>query len=271
MLKYTNKLHSKRVLVLGGTSGVGYSVAEAALEYGAEVIISGSTDAKVERILARLRGTAGGQREGAQIAGKACDLADTASLETNLEALLKFATEDGKRKLDHVVFTAGDALKLKPLAEMTTDLVGAAMAVRFTGALMLAKLLNLSEDGEGKYLRRSFESSFTLTGGTNTAKPMPMFTLAAGVGGGIEGLARGLAVAMKPVRVNTVALGAVKTEIFGSLPQENLEATLEGFKKQTLTGTVGRPEDAAEIYLYIMRDYLVDGTVVSSDGGRLLV
>lgn len=262
--KYIHKLKGQRVLVIGGTSGVGYAVAEAALEYGAHIIIGGSNDAKVTRILDRLRDTPGGKADGAVVSGKACNLGNTATIESNLDALLRFATSDGADKLDHVVFTAGDALNLVTLADIMPEDITQATVVRFIAPIMLAKLLP-------RYIRQSYESSLTLTGGTNSAKPSPGWAVTAGVGAGVEGVMRGLAVDLKPVRVNLVSLGAVHTELFNSLPRDNLDAILEKYRKSTLTNTVGRPQDVAEAYLYCMRDYLIDGTIVSTDGGRLLV
>ena len=89
-------------------------------------------------------------------------------------------------------------------------------------------------------------------------------------GQGIEGIARGLAVDLAPIRVNLVKLGAVHTELFGDIPAERLENVLEKMRKNTLTGTVGRPEEVAEMYLGLMKCAFVTGSVVGVDGGRLL-
>lgn len=92
----------------------------------------------------------------------------------------------------------------------------------------------------------------------------------ASYGAGVEGIVRGLAVDLKPVRVNMVAPGAVLTEIFDPFTPEMRENILEGMKKATLTGEVGRPESVAEAYIYILKDRFITGTVITSDGGRLL-
>lgn len=82
---------------------------------------------------------------------------------------------------------------------------------------------------------------------------------------------RGLAVDLKPLRVNIVSPGAVHTEIFGTVPAERLDTVLDGFRQKSTTGTVARPEDLAEAYIYIMKDHFVTGSIVESNGGRLLV
>lgn len=285
-LKYTSKLSNQRVLILGGTSGIGFAVAEASLEAGLLVTISSSSSSKLSTALDRLRSSpayvpsnlfAATTSSSPSLAssgiprltGFTCDLSDPSTVEQSLKHLLDQSTLDGRHKFDHVVFTAGDALALNPISQITPAGFEKAAAVRFTAPLILAKLLSL----EDKYFSHSVFSSITFTGGTNTEKPSPGWSVVAAVGGALEGLVRGLAVDLKPTRVNLVSPGAVQTELFDSFTEkgEQLERVLEGFKKRTLTGTVGRPEDVAEAYLYFMRDRFVTGRVLGTDGGRLLV
>ena len=160
----------------------------------------------------------------------------------------------------HIAFTAGDAFSVTPGSEATVEYIQATGVVRFLAPLVIAKVAPA-------YMSSSPDSSITLTGGSNTAKPSPGWTILAAWGGGIEGMDRGLAVDLAPVRVNVVSPGAVKTELFEGVPEE----VIEKFRKGTKTGRVGRPEDVAEAYLYCMKDGFVTGSLVSSVGGRLLV
>ena len=89
-------------------------------------------------------------------------------------------------------------------------------------------------------------------------------------GSGIQGITRGLAVDLAPIRVNMVCLGAVHTELFDDIPKERLDGVLQGFREGTLIGEVGTPENVAEAYLYPMKDQFVTGEILRSDGGRLL-
>ncbi|KAF2801893.1 NAD(P)-binding protein [Mytilinidion resinicola] len=260
--KYTSKLSQKLILVLGGTSGVGFCVAEACLEHGAAVFISSSNPARLAAALARLR--ASYPSLAANITGATCDLADLDNVEANLTALFDAVTDNKAKKIDHVVFTAGDALKLPAMAEATPAVVLAPANVRFIGAIMVAKLIPT-------YMTLTPASSFTLTSGSITQKPFPGWSIIAGWGGAVEGLARGLAVDLAPLRVNTVTLGVVQTELFDSSPAEMIEHAVEGWKQATLVKEIGRPEDVAEAYLYCMRDRFVSGATVETNGGRLLV
>jgi NAD(P)-dependent dehydrogenase (short-subunit alcohol dehydrogenase family) len=260
--KYTTKLQNKRVLILGGTSGIGYCVAEASIESGATVIISGSRQPKIDATIERIKSTY--PDCGERLSGHACDLANTELLEQNIESLLKFATHDGNKKLDHVVFTAGDSFTVKSLADMTVESIHKLGTVRFVAAILLGKLLVPS------YMTSSPESSVTLTGGVNSTKPGAGWGVLAGWGAAIEGLSRGFAVDLKPIRVNCVAPGAVHTELWQSFSDDRLDLVLKHFRNMTTTGTVGRPEDLAETYLYCMKDQFVTGSVLHSNGGHLL-
>jgi NAD(P)-dependent dehydrogenase (short-subunit alcohol dehydrogenase family) len=86
-------------------------------------------------------------------------------------------------------------------------------------------------------------------------------------------MVRGLALDLKPIRVNGVSPGVVDTELWDSLVAKaaDKESMVEGFGKGLLTGRAGRPEFVAQSFLGIMRDENVDGTIVRTDGGGLLV
>ncbi|KAL6900389.1 NAD(P)-binding protein [Trichoderma evansii] len=263
-LKYTNKLQGRRVLVVGGSTGVGFCVAEAALEHGAQVIISSSNQKKLDAAVARLQGHIKAANLGDAsklISAKTCDLANVEKIDENVVELFEFATKDGK--LDHVIFTAGDALRAPGLANVTVQDIHASFQVRNTGAIIVAKHLP-------KYINSSVQSSLTLTGGTNTHRPLPNWSIVAAGGGAGEGLTRGLAVDLRPVRVNSVMLGAIHTELFGMFPPEQLEPILQKFRDEAITGTVATPEEAAEAYIYSMKDSFATGVIIETHGGRLV-
>jgi NAD(P)-dependent dehydrogenase (short-subunit alcohol dehydrogenase family) len=254
--KYINKLQSKRVLIFGGTSGIGFCVAEAAVEYGAIVFISSSTSEKLERALTRLRATYPDALD--RIHGYTCDLSNKDTQESVIESLFKKVTNDGTDKLDHIAFTAGDRRVGGPprLPIANADMIFKGLTVRSVAPVIIAKLLP-------KYIHLTQKSSFTLTGGAATAKPSPGFSIPIISGGGLEALTRGLAVDLKPLRVNIVAPGAIATELWEGIPSQ----VTDTFKKMNLAGELGRPEDTAEAYIYAMKDSYVTGTTLYSDGG----
>ncbi|KAF3931903.1 hypothetical protein ABW20_dc0100216 [Dactylellina cionopaga] len=262
MPKYLNKLEGKRVLVVGGTSGIGFGVAEACIEHGAIVTVASSRQAKVDQTIARIK--ASYPDAGSRIQGKTCDLSGD-NQEEEIISLYKFATDDGKNKLDHVVSTAGDSFALIKLPDITYDVVSKFGKVRYLGSMFMAK-------HAPEYVNVSAESSFTVTSGVNSEKPGDGWSAIVGMATAMEGMTRGLAKDMKPIRVNCVSPGAVKTELYSQFGDEaTVEKVIEMYKGQTLTKTIGLPEDLAESYLYVMKSSFVTGTVLQADGGYLLV
>lgn len=124
--KYSNKLEGKRVLVIGGTSGIGFCVAEACVEFGAIVTVASSTQEKIDKTIERL--TTSYPEAEDRVSGFPCDLAGT-DVEGNLKALFEFTTKDGK--LDHLVNTAGDTFGQIKIADITAEIVQKLGQVRY--------------------------------------------------------------------------------------------------------------------------------------------
>lgn len=257
--KYTSKLLNTRILVLGGTSGIGFCIAEAALEHGAYVCISGSRQLKLEQAISRLQTAYPEARS--KVSGHVCDLSQREQLQSNLDMLLRAAA--GDKKIDHIAFTAGNSFKVAPITEVNMDDILAGGQVRFLAPLLIAKLAP-------KYLAPGPKSSITFTGGIRSHKPAKGWAMMVAWGSGIEGMARGLAMDLAPMRINVVNPGAVHTELFDSIPKDRLESVLKAFREGALVGEVGKPEDLAEAYIHCMKDYFANGTVFSIDGGAML-
>ena len=260
-MKYISKLAGKRVVIVGGTSGIGFGTAEACIEYGAIVTVASSQQAKIDKTIQRIKTSYPDAAE--RISGHVCDLSSP-DLEANIKALLDFATANGEYKLDHVVSTAGDSYGLTTLADATAEKIQAHGQVRFVGSVLLAKVAM-------QYLNKSNTSSYTMTSGVKATKPSAGWSILAGWGAANEGLTRGLAIDMAPVRVNCVAPGAVDTELFDSFGEGRRQGIVDFYKSASLTRSVASPEDIAESYTYLMKDTFVTGTVLHSDGGHTLI
>lgn len=255
--KYLSKLRGKRVLIIGGTSGIGYAIAEASLEHGAQVIISSSNSSKITKTIDRLK--AAYPSSASNISGTASDLSKPETLEQSLRAIFEFA---GKG-IHHVAFTAGNPVGITHISEAPLEYMQNVANVRFLAPMVLAKVAP-------PFLVPGPESSITYTGGSNLAKPIPTWGIMSAYSAGLEGLTRGMAQDLKPIRVNMVSPGGVVTELYDGIPTEMRSAILDGFKAQTLTKELGKPEDVAEAYLYLMKDHFITGKVIETDGGRLL-
>ncbi|OJI84083.1 hypothetical protein ASPTUDRAFT_43042 [Aspergillus tubingensis CBS 134.48] len=279
-----NKLTNTRVLLIGGTSGIGFAVARAALEHGASIILSSSTSEKVQSAISRLQQLYPDPAFTSRITGKAYDLSDQSTLETTITSLLDYATspsifptttttttplkeENGRILINHIIYTSGTRPSRIPISPTTTNLTPQlytqSETLRVLAPLMLGKYAKA-------YMVDEHTSSLTFTSGVLASKPVPGTTLGAMAGSALGGLVRGLAVELAPIRANVVAPGAVETEIFDTIGVEEREAVKEMFRRGTVLGRVGRPEDVAEAYVWCMKDGFVTGVWVGSDGGALL-
>jgi NAD(P)-dependent dehydrogenase (short-subunit alcohol dehydrogenase family) len=259
--KFINKLQGKRVIIFGGTSGIGYAVAEALVEHSANIIITGSNTGRLQTTIQRLTASYPHVEE-SQISIQLCDLSNTDALEDNLRDLFKAASENGSKKIDHIVFSAGNHFDVAGgITGTDMNVIKDIMSVRAYGPIFVAKIIAKTD-----YVNKSDSSSFTFTAGTAHTRPRPTWSIVSMLSGGLVGLARGLALDLAPVRVNVVQPGNVHTELYERAGPAAIEVT----RKSTLLKKLGQPEDVAEAYLYFMKDTAADGTFIISDSGRLL-
>lgn len=234
-------LQGKRVLVIGGGSGIGLAVARAALGEGALVTIASTGAERLAAVAEALGGVAWHQ----------LDITDEA-------AVARFFAD--QPAFDHVVSTAGDWGKARrgPFAEMNLDDARALFGVRFWGAANLAKHACPAMTPGG---------SLTLTSGMSAFRPQKGTVMATAMAGSVEHLVYGLAVEFAPeVRVNGVFPGGVATEIFRNLPDAMRAAEEARFATQPIP-RIGEPEEVAQAYLYLMKCGYVTGQVIKVDGG----
>jgi len=235
-------LKGQKVVVIGGSSGIGFAVARAALDEGAQVVIASSQTANVEGAVARL---------GAGASGSALDVA-------NEDDQRRFFGDVGA--FNHLVYTAGDwnSAGVGPLPNLDLAAAAARFNVRFWGALAAVKHghIHLAEGG-----------SVVLTDGLYAHRPTRGGSVASAMLGAIEHLTRGLAVDLAPLRVNAVCPGLILTE-------RTLKMTEEARRNYTAKLPLPRPGETAEVaqaYLYLMRGGYTTGQVLYVDGGGLLI
>ena len=237
-------LTEKRIVVLGGSSGIGLATAQAAAKAGALVVIASSRKARVDAALSVLP---------AGTEGHTLDLSD----EAEVRAL--FAKLGG---FDHLVFTAGESLQLGDLAD--TDIAAARrfFDLRYWGALLAAKY------GSGN-IRPG--GSIVFTSGLAGTRPHAGWALGASICSAMEGLTRALAVELAPVRVNIVCPGVVKSPLWAGMTEDARVGLYQQTAEKLLVGHVGETEEIAEAYLYLMRQTYGTGQVLVVDGGATLV
>jgi NAD(P)-dependent dehydrogenase (short-subunit alcohol dehydrogenase family) len=239
-----NSLQNKRVIVLGGSSGIGLAVAEQAASQGASVVIASSSAERVQKAVESVGGEAQGQ---------AVDVSDE-------QAVAAFFSKLGT--FDHLVFTAGDSLHLHDLASTDLQQARGAFELRYWAALAAVKY-------GSPHIRK--EGSIVLTTGIAGQRPQKGWAIAASVCGSIEALTRALAVELAPIRVNAVSPGVVRTNLWQNMGAAEREHLYETAGNSIPVGRVGEASEIAQAYLFLMQEGFSTGQSVVVDGGTVLV
>ena len=176
-------LNGKRVVILGGSSGIGLAVAQAAANEGAKVVVASSNSDRLDRALSSL--PAGSE-------GRVTNLLSNRDVAALFEDLGDF---------DHLVYTAGEALQIAPLKAIDISTARSFFELRYWGALAAAKA------AQGR-LRPG--GSIVFTSGVAGARPGSGWSVASSICSAMEGLTRALAVELAPIRVNIVSPGVVR-------------------------------------------------------------
>ncbi|KAG8148511.1 SDR family oxidoreductase [Burkholderia catarinensis] len=244
VVRADSNLKGTKIVVVGGSSGIGYAVTAAAAIAGARVIIASRQVVRIKDALATLP---------PGVDGEAVDF-------TNENDVAAFFKRTGQ--LDHLVYTAGEALLLEPLSVVTTERARKAFDVRYWGAFTAVKHAAPRIPANG---------SITLTSGIASSRPTDNWSVPASILGAIEALTRALAIELAPIRVNAVAPGVLRTPMWNALTASNRNNLYESIAHKVPVGRVGEAVDVARTYLYLMQQGFSTGQISVVDGGHVLV
>ncbi|TGS16183.1 SDR family oxidoreductase [Mesorhizobium sp. M2E.F.Ca.ET.209.01.1.1] len=240
-------LAGKKIIVVGGSSGIGFGVAAAALEHGAEVVIVGRSEDKLKAAAKRLGG-----------AGRATRIAADMANEADVSRLFEEAGA-----FDHLVATAGTPPPNDPIGETDMGFVRGFVDGKLVGAVMLAKhaVRKLNRGG-----------SMIFTSGINKDRPpVPGGSVVSAVAGSFSYFARALALELAPSRVNIVSPGWVDTEMWDEIVGEAKKGYFAQMGGRIPAGRIARPADIAPAYLYLMQNEFMTGETIHIDGGQRLL
>lgn len=230
---------SSRLLVVGGTAGIGLEVARFYAARGSSVVLTGRDQARAEEIAAGIDG---------DVRGLGVDLAYPESIAGAL------ADVDG---LDHLVIAAidRDANTVKDY-----NLTGATY-------LVTMKLIGYTEVVHTLLPRLAPDASIVLFGGLARDRPYPGSTTVSTVNGGVTGLMHSLATEIAPIRVNVLHPGIVGDSPFWS----GKDAATAAVKGRTPTGRNVEMADIVDGVDFLLRNRSVNGIDLAIDGGWLLL
>lgn len=241
------RFNNKKVLVTGGSGGIGLATAKRLVQEGARVAITGRNEEKLNRAAEEIGAIA--------IRNDAAEVADADRLAS--------AVREQLGGLDAVFINAGSG-RPAPLGDVTADDFDAQFAVNVRGPLLQLKALApILEDGGAVVLNTSIARE----------KGMAGFSIYSATKGALRTLTRALARELSPrnIRVNAVSPGPVATGFFDAtgMPQEAIEGFVEEIATQVPLGRVGRPEEVAAVATFLLADEssFVTGAEYAVDGG----
>ncbi|WCT13545.1 SDR family oxidoreductase [Mucilaginibacter jinjuensis] len=237
-------LTGKKVIILGGSTGIGLATAQAAAGEGANVIIVSSSQQRINDALKTLP-------QGSE--GYAIDL----SHEQNIKDFF-----DKTGQFDHLIYTAGENLTLTNLNDLQIDDARKFWGLRYWGALAAVKYASPYINAGG---------SINLTGGIAGARPGAGWGVAASICGAMEGFTRAMAVELAPIRVNQVAPGVTRTNLWNSMSETDREQLYTNVGNALPVKRIGEAEDIAQTFIYMMKQHFATGQVITVDGGAVLI
>ena len=232
-------LQDRTVVVVGGSSGIGYATAELCKAEGATVVIASRPGDRLQAAAKRL--------------GVRAVAADVTS-DSAVENLFR---ECGT--VDHVAVTAAQ-LRSAHVKELSMEDAKATMESKFWGAWRVARNASIAPGG-----------SLTIVSGFLSVRPRPASAIVGAANGALESLARSLAIDLAPVRVNAVSPGIIDTPIRAAMPEAARKAMLEKTAAALPVKRVGAGEDIARQILAFMTIGFMTGSIVYVDGGGLIV
>jgi NAD(P)-dependent dehydrogenase (short-subunit alcohol dehydrogenase family) len=234
---------ASRVVILGGTGGIGLAVAKAASAAGATVIVASRNPGSVASALAQLPASASGRPVDASSSGE----------------LERFFSQTGE--FDHLVYTAAGNLSSTPVSEYTPEKALDFLGLRLISAFDAVRFAVPHLSGTG---------SITLTSGTAAFKGGAGWLLGATASGAIVSATRSLAAELAPIRVNAVAPGITRSPLWSQMPEEDREEMYDAAGSSLPLGRVGDVGDVAKAYVQLMDQDYATGVVSVVDGGALV-
>lgn len=234
---------TERVVIIGGTSGIGLAAAELLLGRGYQVVVAGRSPERLESALKQLG-------DGAD--GYSLDAADDVQLAEFFEQVGPF---------DHLVVTVTANGGVTSLADLT-----AAELRRHNEGKLIPHLLTI----KAALGTLRADGSITLLGAVSSQLSAPGLLVLASANAGLEAASRVLAAELAPRRVNLVSPGVIDTPWWDWVPAEARQETLAGATAGTAVGRAGRPEEVAHAIAFLIENSFTTGVVLPVDGGARL-
>ena len=236
------ELAGQSVAVIGGSSGIGLETARRAMAEGADAILIGRHQDRLDRAAEEL----GAHR--------------TAAFDATDEDALAGFFRNLLAPVDHVMVTGGG-----PSYSTVLGLNSAQVRQALTDHATL--MVSVARNALGK-VRPGGTLVFMGAAGDRVAPGIGIFAAAAAA---LPPLTATLALEIAPIRVNLIAAGFVDTPLSAKLLGDGLEKRREELRSTLPIGRVVGPADVAALAVHIMTNTALTGATYDIDGGQQYV
>ncbi|SDL28856.1 NAD(P)-dependent dehydrogenase, short-chain alcohol dehydrogenase family [Siphonobacter aquaeclarae] len=235
------KINGKKVMVVGGSSGIGLATAKQAKAEGAIVTILGYNPDQTKLI--------------AEENEFNWRVADVTKQETIYETL------SDVQQVDHLVLLAGTFVA-GPILNADITYLHKAFDERIWGSLHIIRALGT---------RLSSNASITFTSGVLADRPVPGMAILAAASSAVEALVRGLCLELAPRRVNAVSPGTTDSPLLAKSLGADREIFINSVKDKLPLKRIATPDQVASAILFLMTNEIMTGETIHVDGGQRLV
>ena len=235
------RLIDKKILVIGGGSGMGFAIADTADREGARVIIAGRSESKLQEACDKI---------GADVRRHVVDFTDAASVKNLFSAI---------GPIDHLAIP-GSSVKTGPLKELPISDAKSSMDSKFFGPYLAVREAGINPGG-----------SVILFSGILSRRPDKGSPILAAINSAVETMGKALAVELAPIRVNVISPGMTRdTGAYLGMPEKAREEMFANVARSLPVKRVGLPSDIATVAVELMANSFITGAVIDVDGGGLL-
>jgi NAD(P)-dependent dehydrogenase (short-subunit alcohol dehydrogenase family) len=239
-------LNGQKVVIIGGSYGMGHATAELALEAGAEVAIAARGAGKLQEAAQKLQA-----QSGRAVPWRALRVEDR-------PAVARFLAEQSP--FDHLVLP-GSTVKPILYDDLTDESARESFESKFWGPFWAAY-------DARPHLRRG--GSIVFFTGVAAKRPVKGYIMGACINGALNAGTRSLALEFAKLgcRVNTIAPGLCDTPLNDILHAHDKEERYTAFARRLPVGRIGHAEDCAMGAIYLMTNGYVTAQVLGIDGGQ---
>lgn len=233
----TGSFDKKKIVIAGGSSGIGLATAQLLLSAGAMVTVTGRNPEKLK-------------------AAAQSGLTTAAVDSSDRNAVDAFFKTHGP--VDHLVIAVSGSKGAGNFSELSLDTLRAGFDQKFWAQLhtIQAAISYMNTGG-----------SITLVTAISASAQLPGVSGLAAINGALELMVPILAKELKPLRINAVSPGVVDTAWWDFLPQAAKDETFAQFSQQIAVGRVAQPKEIAEAIVFVAGNGYMTGKVVGIDGG----